>query len=241
MCDHLTMNEKALSPIIIVVSVVVVILIGGVVYLFMQRDSSATIIQPKEKSPIRSTRMVESEEQIPEIPSDDPKVEQEVIAVDLPATSAVQNSEIDEDGGVTYTNETYKFSVQHPSDYIFDEKIRNYYNTSSTEDPSELVYSYTLSNPKLAPTAGLPGDKIVVTVYQEGFDPYIQSDRNSKELDIKVAGQNTKKRFGKEGKLIIVGPLTHQNNSYVITYELPSPVSDQTFFNAVIESFRFIN
>lgn len=235
------MNEKALSPIIMVISVVLLILIGGVVYLFLQRDSSATVIQPKEKSPIRSTRVVESEEQIPEIPSDDPEVKQEAVSIDLPAKPAVQNSEIDEGGGVTYTNETYKFSVQHPGDYIFDEKIRNYYNTSSTEDPSELVYSYTLSNPQLAPTAGLPGDKIVVTVYQPGFDPYIQSDGNSRELDIKVAGQNTKKRFGKEGKLIIVGPLTHQNNNFVITYELPSPVSDQTFFDAVVASFKFID
>jgi hypothetical protein len=235
------MSEKGYSLILLIVGVVAVILISGVAYLFFRPDSSTTIIQPNNNGTIRSTRVVESEEQIPEIPIDEPKTDKQTVAIELPAKPAIQNTKIDADGGVTYTNETYKFAIQHPKDYVFDEKIRNYYNTSSTEDPNELVYSYTLSNPQLAPTGGLPGDKIVVTVYQPGFVPYILADQNSREVDIKVGGQNTKKRFGKEGKLIIVGPLTHQNNSYVITYELPTPVSDQTFFDAVIESFKFIN
>lgn len=236
------MRSNGFSAIILIVAVVLVIIGFGAAYLYFQKDSATIVIRPNDKPSIKSTKAnPDAKLPNPEI-ADTAKSNQEnseTIKLNPTIKSKVVSSVIDEKGVATYTNESFHFSVQHPKNYVFEEKIRNYYNVNSVEDSSELVYVYTLSNPELSATSGNPGDKILITVYQPGYEPIIEADQNSKTETLTVAGQKTQKQFSREGKFITVGPLLNENKKFTIQYEMPSALTDQSFFTAVLSSFKF--
>jgi hypothetical protein len=232
-------DQKGITSILLIVVVVLIILIviGFVIFLFHRFSQKTDQINTQSNN---ATQREDSE-------SNGSVINSGVVTSNSnesqPSSSSAPNQKTTNPSSPqsqTYANTNFKFSLVHPKDFKFEESSRNYFNIETNEDPNERVYLFNWTKNGISPVGNVESEKIQLSVYNEGYEPYYRIDKNSKEDVVKIDGQNTKKRYGNGGKIITVGPISHNGKVLVFQYELSNPTSDQSIFDNLLNSIKLL-
>jgi type II secretory pathway pseudopilin PulG len=237
-------NQKGITSILLIVVVVLIILIviGFVIFLFQRFSKKTDLVQLNNSTQTEVSESNGSVTNSGDAPSQTNESQPvSSIASNMPSTPATQKTtDPYSNQSQTYTNTNFKFSLVHPDDFKFEESSRNYFNIETNEDPNERVYLFNWTKNGVTAVGNVESERIQLSVYTEGYEPYYRIDKNSKEDLIKIDGQNTKKRYGNGGKIITVGPISHNGKVLVFQYELSNPASDQSIFDNLLNSIKLL-
>lgn len=238
------MKEKGLSSIvIIIIAIFVFIILASVLFFFSTRSGNTQPNEISSSKPSQTTAQRTEENQ--NTPSGNTQTSNTQTARNNTAKASSSPNVQTPDPGTayyeSYTNINFKFSLKYPTNYKFQESFRNYYYIDTNEDPEERVYIFSWIKNAVATSGNIASDKIILSVYTEGYEPNYRIDKNSKEDKVKIDGQEIQKRYGENGKIITVGPISHNGKILVFQNELGDASADQTVFNNILSSVKLQN
>ena len=142
--------------------------------------------------------------------------------------------------GKHISNSKHNYQIKYPPswEHNFREDV-NKNETSKSAIKSLDVDQYTNGEALIA--GGYSGGMITLDIYQDISDSWSRIDPiNDRDETIIFGGQTARKLIGLAGSMVVVGPIKYRDFIYKIQYDKPYGSNDETTFNQILSTFKFL-